>query len=111
MPNPDLSKRLMIAVFGEPLPLGTELLVAAYLSKVDNLHELYQQRLTGKLTKEFYHHLFREFDISSDLNQRLVEMCIGKGIFEDNNHKSVIYTMSLFGQDLQRIYAVPTAFK
>ena len=112
MATPDLSERLMSAVLEEPLPLATELLIAAFLSKVDNLHEKYQKQLTGKLTKDFYYHLYHKFDISSDLNKRLIEMCIAKGILSDNKHMTVIYTMSMFGQDLQRIYGgVPSSFK
>ena len=106
-----LSGRLMKAVLRESFEIGTELLIAAFLSKVDNLHESYQKKLAGKMTKDFYIHLFSEFDMSSGLNKQLIEMCIGKGIFDDNIRKSVVYTLTIFGEDLERIYALPSSFE
>ena len=106
-----LSGRLMKAVLGTSFPVGTELLIAAFLTKVDNLHEKYQKKLTGKLTEDFYTHLFARLDMSNDINKQLIEMCVAKGIFDDNTRKSVIYTLSMFGEDLQRIYALPSLFE
>ena len=106
-----LSERLMCAILKESLSIGTEILIAAFLSKVDNLHQLYQQQLAGKLTQEFYSQLFCEFDMSSQLNSRLIEMCICKGIFEDSQHKTVVYTMMTFGKDLKQFYGLPSSFE
>ena len=106
-----LSKRLMSTISDEPVSTGTELLIAAFLSKVDNLHEDYQQRLSGKLTEEFYAHLYCRFDMFGDLNKQLIEMCVRKAIFENNTRKSVIYTLTTFGEDLQRIYRLPSSFE
>ena len=106
-----LSGRLMIPILNSSFTIGTELLIAAFLSKVDHCHEEYQRNIAGKITKEFYTHLFCDFRISSDLNKQLIEMCISKGIFDDNTRKSVIFTLSVFGEDLQRIYSVPSSFE
>ena len=106
-----LSGRLMRTVLGSSFPVSTELLIAAFLHKVDNLHEEYQKMLAGKMTEDFYTHLYTRFDISNDLNKQLIEICIAKGILDDNTRKSVIYTLSMFGEDLQRIYALPSSFE
>ena len=107
----NLSQRIMQILLDASFTLGTELLIAAFLSKVDNLHEEYQQALAGKLTREFYAYLFCNFDMFNDLNQQLITLCIKRGIFVDNTHEKVIYTLTMFGQDLQRIYGLPTSFE
>ena len=107
----NLSQRLMTVVLSSSFSTGTELLIAAFLSKVDNLHEEYQKNLAKRLTREFYAHLFCEFDMSTDLHMQLIKMCVRKGIFVDDTHEKVIYTLTMFGQDLQRIYASPTLFE
>ena len=106
-----LSKRLMGAILESSFPTGTELLIAAFLSKVDNLNETYQKKLAEKLNREFYAHLFCDFDMDSDLNRRLIQMCIFKGIFRNNTRKSVVYTLTIFAEDLNRIYQLPSSFK
>ena len=106
-----LSGRLMSAILTSSFTVGTELLIAALLSKVDHLHEKYQQKLADKLTEDFYTHLFSRFDISTALNKQLIDMCISKGILADNTHKSVVYTLSMFGEDLHRIYCLPSSFE
>ena len=106
-----LSGRLISAILEEALPIGSELLVAAFLLKVDNLHEKYQQKLAMKLSRDFVTHLFYEFDITSSVNQRLIEMCISKGVFDDNQAKTVIYTLGQLGKDIHRIYGLPSSFE
>ena len=106
-----LSGRLMSAILNESFTLGTELLIAAFLSKVDNLDETYHTNLAVKVTKDFYTELFTRFDVSNELNKQLIEMCVTKGIFDDNSRKSVMYTLTVFGEDLQRIYALPSSFE
>ena len=107
----NLSKRLMSTILESSFSTGTELLIAAFVSKVDNSHEKYQKKLAGKLTEDFYAHLFCRFDMSNDLNKQLIEMCIGKGIFADETRKSVVYTLTMFGEDLERIYGLPSSFE
>ena len=106
-----LSKRLMGALLESSFPTGTELLIAAFLSKVENLHEAYQKKLARGLTREFYAHLFCDFDMDSDLNQKLIQMCVFKGILPDNTRKSIVFTLTMFGEDLNRIYKIPTSFE
>ena len=106
-----LSGRLMSAILNESFIIGTELLIAAFLSKVDNLNEKYQKKLAVKITEDFYTQLFSRFDMSNELNKQLIEMCVAKGIFDDNSRKSVMYTLTVFGEDLQRIYALPSSFE
>ena len=89
----------MSGILDSSFTTGTELLIAAFLSKVDHLDEEYQKNLAEKITDEFYAHLFCRFDMSDGLNKQLIEMCIHKGIFDDDKRKSVIYTLSMFGQD------------
>ena len=99
-----LSERLMKTILEKSFPVGTKLLIAAFLSKVDNLHDDYQQKLAENLTREFCIHLVYDFDITGSLTQRLIEMCVGKGIFDEKTHKTVVYTLTMFGKDLLRIY-------
>ena len=106
-----LSGRLMRAILKESFPISTELLIAAFLMKVDNLNEKYQKKIAVKITEDFYTHLFSRFDMSNDINKQLIEMCVAKGIFDDNTRKSVIYTLSMFGEDLERIYTLPSSFE
>ena len=106
-----LSERLLSALLNSTFPTGTELLIAAFLSKVDNLNEDYQRRLAKELDRDFYAHLFCDFDMHDDLNKKLIEMCVFKGIFNKTTRKSVIYTLTMFGEDLHRIYELPSSFE
>ena len=103
----------MSAILDSSFTIGTELLIAAFLSKVDHLDEKYQKKLARRLTEDFYNHVwkFSRFDMSSSANKQLIEMCMEKGIFDDDTHKCFVYTLSIFGEDLQRIYALPSSFK
>ena len=107
----NLSERLMSAVLESSFATGTELLIAAFLSQVDNMHEDYQRKSAKNLTREFCVHLYYDFDMSSKPNKQLIEMCVSKGIFDDTSRKTVLYTLTEFGQDLQRIYGLPSSFK
>ena len=106
-----LSDRLMKTILEASFPTGTKLLIAAFLSKVDNLDEDYQRKLARDFTREFFADLFYDFDTTSTINKQLIEMCIGKGILNDNTHKTVVYTLAMFGQDVERIWSTPTSFE
>ena len=106
-----LSKRFMAAIMESSFPIGTELLIAAFLSKVDNLDEDYQKKIAQKLGRDFYAHVYCDFDMDSTLNQRLIEMCVFKGIVPNNTRKSVVFTLTNFGEDLVRIYELPSSFE
>ena len=99
----------MAAVLESSFSTGTELLIAAFLSKVDNLNEDYQKKLAKKLSRDFYAHVYCDFDMDSNLNHRLIEMCVFKGIFPNSTRKSVISTLTMFGEDLLRIYELPSS--
>ena len=106
-----LSKRLMSALLESTFSTGIELLIAELLSKVDNLHEEYEQKVGKDLTRDFCSDLFYDFDLSSDPNKQLIEMCLSKGVFDDCSRKSVLYTLTEYGQGLQRLYKIPSSFE
>ena len=106
-----LSKRLMATIMESTFPTGTELLIAAFLSKVDNLNEDYQKKLAKKLSRDFYAHVYCDFDMESNLNQTLIEMCVLKDIFPNSTRKSVMSTLTIFGEDLLQIYELPSSFE
>ena len=70
----DLVKRIMTSVMKTSLPLGTELLISAYLAKVDDFTDVYQQKVASKITKEAVSNLLFEFNMNSALNKRLIAM-------------------------------------
>ena len=81
----DLVQRIMTSVMKTSLPLGTELLISAYLAKVDDFNDLYQQKVAAKITKEAVSNLLFEFNMNSALNKRLITMCTRKGVFADES--------------------------
>ena len=87
------------------LPLGTELLIGAYLAKVHNFNDRYQLNVARKMTRDAVSSLFYEFDMQNVLNKRLVAMCIQKGIFVDDSQQSVVYTLMMYGKELQEFRA------
>ena len=105
-----LSGRLMKTILEAQFPTGTKLLIAAFLSKLDNMSEEYQRKLARDLTPEFYKSLFSDsyFDMTSDPNKQLIQICIDKGIFKDNTHQSVVYTLAMFARDVERIWSTPS---
>ena len=97
---------LMDSVLQSTLPLGTELLVSAYLAKVDNLtDDRYQQKVAAKLTPEAVSLLLYKFDMKNELNKRLIELCVIKGIFADDSQHSVVFTLLMYGKELQEFQA------
>ena len=87
------------------LPLGTELLISAFFAKVDNFDDQYQQKVAQKVTKEAVAFLFYELDLNNALNKRLIEMCVQKKIFADNSQQSVVFTLLMYGKELQEFQA------
>ena len=63
------------------------------------------------MTRQFCVDLNYDFDLSSNPNKQLIEMCVCKGIFDDCSRKSVLYILTEYGQDLQRLYEIPSSFK
>ena len=102
----DLVEGLIDSVLQSSLPLGTELLVSAFLAKVDSLtDDRYQQKVAEKLTPEAVSLLLYKFDMKNELNRRLIELCVTKGIFADDSHQSVVYTLMMYGKELQEFQA------
>ena len=100
-----LVKRLIDSIIRTTLPLGTELLISAYLAKVDNFGDRYQLILAKKLTREAVSILFYEFDMNNALNKRLIAMCVQKRVFPDESKQSVLFTLMSYGKELQEFEA------
>ena len=96
----EMMERLMDSVMKTTLPLGTELLISAYLSKVDNFDDRYQQKVVEKITKEAVSTLVFDFDVESELNKRLVALCVQKGVFADNSQEMVLVRILMYGKEL-----------
>ena len=96
----DLVQRIMTSLMKTSLPLGTELLISAYLAKVDNFNEEYQQKVAQKLTEENVSSLLFKFDPEAELNKRLISMCSRKGVFDDQSQKNVLITLMMYGKEL-----------
>ena len=101
----NLVKGLMNLVMATTLPIGTELLISAYLSKVDNFDDRYQQKVAGKLTEEAVAMTIYRFDMNDVLNKRLIALCVKKGIFADESQNSVLITLMMYGKELQQFQA------
>ena len=105
----DLVNELMDSIMNTTLPLGTELLISAFLHRVDNFDERYQTRISKKLTAEAVSSSVYEIDKSNAPNKQLVEMCVRKGVFEDDTQEAVTSTLMTYGKELQEFYAVNLA--
>ena len=99
----ELVDRLMDSVVKTKLPLDTELLIAAFLDKVDNLtDDRYQQKVARKLKQGGVSSLFfAELDMNNTLNKRLIAMCVKKKVFADDSLQSVVYPLMMYGKYLQ----------
>ena len=127
----DLASKLLdsVTTAASKLPLGTKLLIAAYLTKIDNLadesswpdfsgdnsniepqlrsrfrnklqsirydFEHFVELVADQLTQEDVSSLSERFDKSNNLNQRLIKLCVKKGIFADDSQQSPIVNRSL----------------
>ena len=98
----ELVKRLMAPIMKATLPLGTELLISAYLAMVENSDNRYQQKVATKLTEANVSALLYRFDMDNALNKRLIEMCTKKGFFDNNSQDSVLITLMMYGKELHQ---------
>ena len=96
-----LIDRIMDAINKKTFSLGTELMIVAILSRADNFTNTFQQKVAKKLTKNSFGNLFTEFEASSRLNRRLIEMCVDKGIFEYDNVYYVKTQLMIYCKKLQ----------
>ena len=90
----------MTSLMKTTLSLGTELLISAYLAKVDDFHDKFQQKVTRKLTRETVSALLFDFDMKNTLNKRLIALCVRKGVFADESQSSVVFTLMAYGKEL-----------
>ena len=87
------------------VPLGTELLISAFLTKVDNFDDRFQQKVIENITEETVAASIYHFDMENALNKRLIAMCVQKGIFADVTQQSVVFTLLMYGKELQQFQA------
>ena len=95
-----LVERIMDAINKKKFSLGTELMIAAILSRADNFTNTFQQKVAKKLRKDSAGSLFTKFDASNGLNQRLIETCVNKKIFANDNHNYVKMQLMIFCRKL-----------
>ena len=82
------------------LPVGTELLISAYLSCVGDCDNVYQQNVMTKLTEKDVASLFYDFDVTCESNQRLIKMCAAKAFFEDKSDDFILFSLMKYGKKL-----------
>ena len=99
-----LVDRLMKSIAKKSLPLGTQLLISLFLSRVDNFTNNYQKEVAKRITEHSIETLFYTFDASTGLNQRLVEMCVAKRIFTDNNHYFITMVLMVYVNRLEELH-------
>ena len=95
--------RLMQSIAKKSLPLGTQLLISLFLSRVDNFTNNYQKEVAKRITKHSIEKLFYSFDASNRLNQRLIEMCVAKRIFTHDNHYCITMVLMVYGNRLEEL--------
>ena len=83
------------------LPLGSELLICLYLSKVDDFeNNLFLRNLTDKLTEEKIGSLLFKFDATDELNMSMIKMCVSKQLLDDSKNDSCLYSLMQYGKQL-----------
>ena len=103
----DLVKGLMDSVMKAELSLGTELLISAYFTRVDNFDDRFQQKVIEKITKEAVAVSIYELDMDNKLNQKLIEMGVQKGVFADTSEQSVVLSLMKYGRKLELSPVIP----
>ena len=98
-----LVERIIDAINKKTFPLGTELLIALILSRADNFTNTFQQKVAKKLTKNLAGNLFFDFEVANRLNQRLIETCVDKEIFNDDNEYYVKMQLMIYCEKLREL--------
>ena len=96
----DLVDRIMTSLMKMALPIGTELLISAYLAKIDNFDNRFEQTLVEKHTEESVSSLLFKFNPNTELNKRLIAMCAQKAVFVDVSEDTVLATLMVYGKNL-----------
>ena len=81
------------------LPVGTELLISAYLSCVGDCDNTYQQNVMKKLTETDVASLYN-FDLTCESNQRLIKMCAAKAFFDAKSDEFILFSLMMYGKKL-----------
>ena len=95
-----LVEQIIDAINKKTFSLGTELLIALILSRADNFTNTFQQKVAKKLTKNLAGNLFFDFEVANRLNQRLIETCVDKEIFNDDNEYYVKMQLMIYCKKL-----------
>ena len=98
-----LVEQLMISISRKSLSLGTQLLIGLFLSRVDNFSNTFQQKVARKITKLSIAELFIDFEPSSRLHRQLIEICMEKGVFNDDNLYYIKMQLMIYGRKLQEL--------
>lgn len=97
-----LVEQLIGSINNKTLPLGSELLIAVFLSRVQNYKNNYQQRIAKSLgdIPVVIGSLFMEFKSTTRINSRLIEVLVGRGIFNDDSHNYVTMQLMIYCRKL-----------
>ena len=102
----ELVDQIMYSVMYADISLGTELLISAFLSRVDNFDDRFEQKMVEKITQEAVAVSIYQFDMDNKLNKRLIEMCVQKGIFAHVSQQSVVHGLMKYGKELESLRPV-----
>ena len=99
----DFVAALLDSIMKIELPVGTELLISAYLSCIGTLDDAYQQKVMKKLTEKDVAFLFYHFDLECESNQRLIKMCAAKAFFNNKSDDFIVFNLMKYGKELQNL--------
>ena len=99
----DFAAALLKSIMKIQLPIGTELLISAYLSCVGDLNKPYQHKVMKELTQKDVAFLLYEFEFECESNQRLIEMCANKAFFDDKSEDFIVFNLMKYGKELQNL--------
>ena len=93
----------MVCISRKSLSLGSQLLICLFLSRVDNLSNTFQQKVAKRITKSSIAELFIDFEPTSRLHRHLIEICMDKGVFNDDNLYYIKMQLMIYGRKLQEL--------
>ena len=95
-----LSNCLTESLFSQSFPIGTMLLMGAYLSMVDNYNNTFEDKLMQELTQNSITELLFNFDFRCEINKNLIQLCYSKRLFPDETNDTVEMSLMRYGRDL-----------
>ena len=96
----ELAKGLTKSLFSTAYTVGSELLICAYLSTVDNFDNKFEEKLIEKLTPASLRAPLLQHEASTDINEGLITLCVTKGLLLDETLNSVEVYLQEYGQTL-----------